>query len=107
MANKKKAPRVVAFVPADADRDERGRFRVSLVVEGENGHRPTGTWPYHGKIGETLPWFWGPTLADAEKAAEQYNEDRGIPREEAFGIVARSMFSRRHRGSNARVGRPS
>lgn len=90
--SRKKQPRIVAYVGPDTYVEGAG-YRVSLVVEGEHGHHPTGTWPYHGGVGETRPWFWGPTLEDAERAAVQYNEQRGISAKDAAVIVALSMVS--------------
>jgi hypothetical protein len=87
---KNKTPRTVAWIDPTGFVEEHG-FRVSLVVEGESGHHPTGTWPYRGKPGETMPWFWGPTLAKAEAACDEYNKRRGISKEEAFKIIANTM----------------
>jgi hypothetical protein len=87
--------RIVAFIPADAFVKDHG-FRVSFVKEGETGHYPTGTWPYHGKPGENIPWFWGGTGPDAyEKAketAKKYNERMGLTEQAVHEIVSQSMF---------------
>ena len=72
-------------------------YRIPLVVEGENGHHPTGTWPYTGAVGETRPWFWGPTIEKAREACERYNERLGVSKEEAHAIVLASMFGRPRR----------
>lgn len=64
-------------------------YRVSIVKEGEEGHYPTGVWPNDGT--KTMPWFWGPTLADAEKAAIEYNRKLGVSPKQAALIVLRSM----------------
>ena len=82
--------RIVAFIPADGYIDGPG-WRVSLVVEGENGHHPTGTWPYAGGVGESLPWFWGHDYDKAVELARDHNRRQGIEPEEALRIVARSM----------------
>lgn len=84
-------PRMVAYIPGTDYAPGHG-FRVAIVVEGENGYRPTGQWPC--PPGGQMPWFWGPTLADAEKAAESYNAERGISRDDAFKIIGCSMFGR-------------
>jgi hypothetical protein len=89
-AQTEREPRIVAWVDETCYVEGQG-YRVSLVHEGENGHTPTGTWPYHGKPGETLPWFWGPTIKDAQQACEEYNLRMGIDKEEAFKIVVESM----------------
>lgn len=83
-------PKLVAYIPGDAFVEGRG-WRVSIVIDGEDGHRPTGNWPYEGKPGQTQPWFWGPTYQDACKEAGRYNEKLGISADEVFKIVARSM----------------
>jgi len=58
----------------------------SLVIDGEHGHRPlTG----QGEFAE--PWYWGPTLEDAERIAAQKNAEMGISPKEAMQMVLRSM----------------
>lgn len=68
-------------------------YRVSIVFEREPGHFPTGTWPFTGAPGEKLPWFCGPTLAEAQAQAAEMNEQLGIDEREAVKIVASSMGS--------------
>ena len=80
--------RLVCYVPIDGFVPGHG-YRVSFVTEGEAGHTPTGTWPYTS--GGTLPWFWGPTLKDAQEEAERQNEKMGISKREAFEIITASM----------------
>lgn len=82
--------RIVAFIPLDGYIEGHG-YRVSLVVEGERFHRPTGTWPYTGKAGESMPWFWGEDYEVAQAEAERYNRNQGIEPKEAMIIIARSM----------------
>jgi hypothetical protein len=84
------SPRIVAWIDPMGFVEDRG-YRVSLVVEGEDGHYPTGDWPYHGKPGETLPWFWGPSLEEAETACDEYNQKHGIDPKTAAIIVAQTM----------------
>lgn len=91
-----KAKRIVACVNPSFLVEGKG-YRVSLVVEGEEGHHPTGTWPLTGAPEEKMPWFWGPTLDDAQAACDQHNESLGISREEAFTIVGHSMSSQSRR----------
>lgn len=82
----------VVWIPPDRSSFVPGQgFRVAIVVAGEAHYHLTGTWPYSGQVNETMPWFWGPTLADAERIAQEQNERGGITREEATLIVARSM----------------
>jgi hypothetical protein len=86
--------RMIAYVGADTHVRGQG-YRVSFVKEGEAGHFPTGTWPYNGTAGETMPWFWGPSLADAEAAMVEYNRRVGVEPEEAIRIVRESMARQR------------
>lgn len=82
------APRTIVWVDP-AQYVEGHGFRVSIVKEGEKGHYPTGVWPNDGT--KTMPWFWGPTLADAEKAAIEYNRKLGISPKQASQILLQSM----------------
>lgn len=58
---------------------DKPRYRVSIVVEGESGHFPTGG-------GDVAPWFWN------KKTCRVKNAARGYSREEESKIVASSMF---------------
>ncbi len=91
---------MIYYVHDDGSGLVEGRgYRVAMVTAGEAGYRWTGTWPYTGAVGETLPYFWGPTLEDAKRHAAEQNERRfGVTPEVATIIVLRSMFSgpRRH-----------
>lgn len=79
-------------------------FRPVFVVEGEDGWRANGDWPYEGKPGQVMPWFFGPTIEDARRQCAQMNERLGISEREAVMIVARAM-SRGSRGSRKAGGR--
>lgn len=68
-------------------------FRPVFVVEGEDGYRENGTWPYEG--GQVMPWFFGPTIADARRQCAQMNERLGISEREAVMIVALAMTGNR------------
>lgn len=81
---------MVAYVGPDTFVKGRG-FRVSIVKEGESGHHPTGNWPCDYSKGHSLPWFWGPTLKDAEEQAIEYNRRMGIEPDEALKIVLGSI----------------
>lgn len=75
-------------------------YRPVFVVEGEDGYRENGTWPYEGKVGQTVPWFFGPTIEDARRACAQRNELLGLTAPEAAMLVAQSMLaSKRRRGA--------
>ena len=86
-----RAARMVVYVPADAYVEGQG-YRVSIVRENEPGHYPTGSWPYEGKPGQTMPWFWGPTYEDACHIADEHNGRLGLTKEDALKIVLSSMF---------------
>lgn len=66
-------------------------FRPVFVIDGEDGYRENGTWPYEGKPGQTMPWFCGHTIEEARKQVAQHNERLGVDEREAVMIVARSM----------------
>ena len=64
----------------DPDMSGKARFfRVSIVIQNERGHFPTG--------GKNLqaPWYW-----DEETCVAQ-NAKRGVTKEMAFEIVSSSM----------------
>lgn len=83
------------FIPADAFLPGHG-YRVSIVIENEPGHFPTGDWPYEGKVGQRVPWFWGMTYEAACRIADEQNEKQlGLTKEEAFKILG-SSIARRH-----------
>lgn len=86
-------PRMVYFVPNDAYVEDHG-WRPSIVVEGEDGHHPTGTWPYSGKVGETMPYFWGHDYDAACRTADAMNERLGVSKEDAEKIVDASVLAR-------------
>jgi len=66
-------------------------FRPVFVTEGEAGYNENGTWPYEGKVGQTLPWFFGHTIEQARELVRKHNERLGVTPEEAALIVAQSM----------------
>lgn len=82
--------RVVCFVPVDSFVDGHG-YRAAIVVEGEKGYSPTGTWPLTGAADEKAPWFFGPTREAAERQAQEFNDKVGISALEAAMIIAGSM----------------
>ena len=81
----------VAYIPAGAFVQGKGH-RVSLVVEGDTGHHPTGD-PKNGKA----PWYWGnpdnerTSYSEAVATAATYNARRGIDADEAQRIVDESI----------------
>ena len=111
MAKNTDRKRMCYYVPADAFIEGCG-WRPSVVVENEPGHCPTGTWPYHGRVGETLPYFWGddPSPEGYDKAcaaADSVNERMGISKKDAFEIVTSSMAAsdRAYRTAKAKARR--
>lgn len=80
------------YVPADSYIKGHG-YRASIVFENEDGHRPTGTWPYEGKRGQTMPYFWGHDLKDAEVVADEMNRRLGLSQEDVNEIINSSMMS--------------
>jgi nicotinamidase-related amidase len=83
---------MVYCVDATAFDEEAKGYRVSIVIEGEHGHRPTGDDNYKTSVRARRPYFWGPTLEAAEDAAEFQNARMGISKTEAFKIIGASMF---------------
>lgn len=67
--------------------------RVSLVVENESGHFPTGGFGH----GDPYPWYWGDpidcekSLREAKKTAREANQKIGITEEAALEILSSSI----------------
>lgn len=89
----KKTP--VYFVDEMMYVEEKKAFRVAIVIAGEDCYHPTGNWPYHGHVGETMPYFFGPTIEKAREAVEHLNARIGVTPEIANVIVMRSMTRKR------------
>ena len=90
IAVKRTPARFCYYVPASADRDERGRYRASIVFEDEPGHRPTGIWPNDGT--KEMPYFWGDSLESALARAMAVNKNNlGLSERDVHEIVASSM----------------
>lgn len=67
-------------------------YRVSIAIERESGHFPTGNTPEGGDI---EPWFWGDTFEEARGICDRENKDRlGLDPTEAFKIVMSTMGGR-------------
>lgn len=81
-------PRYIAWVDPAWFVEGHG-YRVSIVKEGEQGHYPTGVWPNDGT--KSMPWFWGPTLEEAEQTAIEYNRKLGVEPVDAEMILLQSM----------------
>ncbi len=68
--------------------------RVSIVVEGERGHYPTGS-------ADKEPWWWGDrqdearSLELAEQTALEANTRRGFTEEQVMQILMSSMRGQR------------
>jgi len=61
------------------------RFRVSVVIENESGHRPTG-----GEgVMDPMPWYW-----DSETCDRMNRERLGLDRDRVNEIIASSMWAK-------------
>lgn len=85
--------RVAYYIPPDGYVEDKG-FRVSIVKEGEDGHCPTGTWPYTGAVGETMPYFWGHDYEKACEVAEKQNARMGLDSKAVDAIISSSIRAR-------------
>lgn len=86
-------------IPADAFVEGRG-FRVSIAIEREPGHFPTGDdRAMAGDLsnGARMPWFWGMTFADAELTCADMNARMGIDAKTAAMIVATTLNGTRRK----------
>lgn len=92
-------PRFCYHVPVDSFIPGYG-YRVSIVVENQPGHRPTGHWPYD--VRHPMPYFWGSngergraqkwTLEAAEKQARIVNKrNLGLSENDVIEIITSSM----------------
>lgn len=85
--------RLVYYIPPDSYVEGHG-YRVSIVVEGEDGYRPTGNWPYTGAPSQTVPYFWGHDFDHACAIAERENAKLGLTPEDVLSIVSSSIAAR-------------
>lgn len=72
-------------------------FRVSIAVEGEKGHYPTGDWPCDYSKGQRMPWFWGQDYAMACELADDANRRLGLKPEDVIRIVGSTLGGKRKR----------
>lgn len=93
--------RRIFWVPIDSYVDGKG-YRVSVVVENEPGHQPTGDWPYDGNHGQRLPYFWGHDHDAAMEHCYDANKRLGVSREDTDLIVASSIGAQIKRRRRAR-----
>lgn len=87
-------PRLVCFIPPTAYNEHMKGWRVAFCKEGEAGYYPTGGKEENGELG----WYWGPTLGDAERLADERNQRAGISKEEAQNIIMESMVLSKKQG---------
>lgn len=66
-------------------------YRASVVYENIPGHIPTGDWPYTNARTQKLPYFWGPTFADAKAHCEWVNSRLGLSQDDVLAIIDHSM----------------
>ena len=83
-------------IPKEAGFVEGHGWRVSIVIEGVEGHYPTGDLEF-GKPHHKEPWFWGDTYEDAEQVAAEANMKLGYSESDIVKIIT-SSFSGRRRG---------
>lgn len=84
--------RMIYYVDSTLYDESEKAYRVSIVVEGEDGHRPTGDDDHASNPRAVRPYFWGPTLKDAQQQMRKQNERLGISTEEAEEIIMQSMI---------------
>jgi hypothetical protein len=87
-------------IPIDSLVDGHG-YRVSIAVEHERGHFPTGdmdTLSPERKTrqrafanGKSVPWFWGNTLEEAQAICRRENEKLGYSAKDVALIVASTL----------------
>lgn len=82
-----KGRRTCFYIPADGYVEGKG-YRVSIVVENESGHFPTGDSP---EGGDRMPWYWGKTYEEAKAVCAEQNAKRGLSEEDVFAIITSSM----------------
>jgi hypothetical protein len=76
-------------------------FRVSIAIERESGHFPTGSTPEGGDI---EPWYWGNTFEEAREICDRQNKDHlGLDAIDAFKIVMSTMGGRPETPSQKRA----
>lgn len=89
-------------IPESGYVKDRG-YRVSIAIENESGHFPTGNIPEGGDI---EPWYWGETFQEAQDTASRENRERlGLSALDAYKIVMSTMGARpirRVKGSKRR-----
>lgn len=96
--------RMCVYIPINGYVEGEG-YRVSIVKEGESGHFPTGTWPYEGKPGQTMPWFWGHDYEKAVEIAKEHNAKLGLTERDVLDIISSSITKQSRedrRGANRR-----
>lgn len=76
-------------------------YRVSIAIEREPGHFPTGNTP---EGGDQEPWYWGNTFEEAREICDRENKERlGIDVLDAYKIVMSTMTSRPETPSQKRA----
>lgn len=91
------------FVPTDGFIEGKG-FRVSVVIEGEDGHYPTGDLDtYATNRNHKEPWFWGMTYREAEQVCAERNADTlKLSEADVAKIVMSSMAAKPRKGTKRR-----
>jgi hypothetical protein len=78
--------RTCIFVDATMFDPDGPGFVPAVVTEGEPGYAPLT-----GRDALARPWFWGPTIDDAERMAVDYNASLGLTPDDVRDIVLSSM----------------
>lgn len=81
----------LCYVVLETEHVDGQGYRAAVVEENEEGYRLTGNWPYEAKPGQKRPYFWGPTFAEAQAAADRQNEILGHSKADVFKIVTSSF----------------
>jgi len=91
-------------IPRDGFVEGHG-YRVSIVIENQPGHYPTGSLEVLSKEqgvvhaaylrGATMPWFWGMTYEEACHVCKEQNLALDISEEDAVKIVSSTMHGYR------------
>lgn len=75
------------YIPIDGYVEGEG-YRASIVIEGEPGHRPTGSTTGMHKA---RPYFWGHDYETACEIAQEQNKRLGLTEDDITQIIASSM----------------
>ncbi len=78
---------IVEAANPEASQEKWGGYMPSMVIEGEAGDYPM----QGGDHKWAVPWIWGKTKDEANKACDAYNKRRGLSEKDVNDIVYSSM----------------